>query len=410
MPPVLALGTAEPTRGVTGSDTSPVRVGALRAAGDLRPCGAPQGLDLLVTGHGGMASCVTDVPQDQAGPRNDVRRDHFSRRIPSNLYLDISRGSCFLLLSKYVTVKKREAPTPKTTPLLVHRDKAGTQAAKPQQGPSSRGRSTLLCPGGWPSPTPRVCARTPKTGRTQTAFPSPRILVSPCPLLPGSPSPHIPASSSLCVPATPGSWQTLKATGGSEQDARVPAQGGRPGVCFGVPTRAQPSLSCPGARPRATGPAPLAASHPRPCPHFPAAGLPVTRSEGSELQPCDQDPARTEGAGPGPHGSRRHGNSARPCAVTPPQAVPLPLKGMPPGSEAGRNATPRGRPGLGPSLGGRGARNRGREQPQPQGAGSRPGRSCLQRGRGRGHPTLETGRKPGLRGASLHLDFVQRKS
>lgn len=245
--------------------------------------------------------------------------------------------------------------------------------------------------------------------------PHPRVPMSPAPWVPESPHPCILESLRPSHPRFLADTESHRWVRTGRQGARAGRQawrvlwGPHAGPAFALLPRHEGRGNV-SARPRAAGPAPPAASHPRPCPHFPAAGLPVTRSEGSELQPCDQDPARTEGAGPGPHGSRRHGNSARPCAVTPPQAVPLPLKGMPPGSEAGRNATPRGRPGLGPSLGSRGARNRGREQPQPQGAGSRPGRSCLQRGRGRGHPTLETGREPGLRGASLHLDFVQQKS
>lgn len=237
--------------------------------------------------------------------------------------------------------------------------------------------------------------------------PHPRVPMSPAPWVPKSPHPCILESLRPSHPRFLADTESHRWVRTGRQGARAGRQAWRVlwGPHAGPAFALLPRREAPRHRPRAAGRVPRQTLSP-----FPGGRLARDAERGSELQPCDQDPARTEGAGPGPHGSRRHGNSARPCAVTPPQAVPLPLKGMPPGSEAGRNATPRGRPGLGPSLGGRGARNRGREQPQPQGAGSRPGRSCLQRGRGRGHPTLKTGRKPGLRGASLHLDFVQRKS
>lgn len=105
-------------------------------------------------------------------------------------------------------------------------------------------------------------------------------------------------------------------------------------------------------RPRASGPGP--------CPHFPAADLPVTWSKGSELQPCDRVPTGIEGAvsgiqqeqaGPSAHSHgprpdrRRHANSARPRTVKFPQGFMLPLKRRPPTSEAGRNATGKARPG-----------------------------------------------------------------
>lgn len=151
------------------------------AADTLRLHRKPRDLDLLLT----VTVCVTDTPWAQAQPRSDriIAEPPLLSNFRAIPYLDIFKGSSFLLLPEYVTAKEgnvhlNHSPAdPPDGAILQNPEREaqhGLQSGGEERGPASQGDSTLL------SLAMSLCKGHQKWGQCRLS-PRPHVPVSPGP-------------------------------------------------------------------------------------------------------------------------------------------------------------------------------------------------------------------------------------